>query len=369
VSSSTVVFQAPNRIGLGHMSRLIAIALELRRMAPDIRTPFIVEGEGHGLIETYGLPQFNLPSNYELYHTQRWAAWTPTERHLLMLDTAGALVRGLAPDLVVFDSFPNVAIANVAIDRGIPVAFSLRKVKTLDNHFDIVRRLGAAVNLVLIPHDEGACPVPPDLRSRTRFVGTVVRRPSEMAERVTPTADRDVQRVVISGGGGGYPGTLDFYNLALEAFDNARARNHALEALLITGPLFKDWTDLRLPPGVRVMPFDPALAETFASAALVVCQAGYNTIAEIVTLGVPAIAVPAVRDSDDQFERAFDAGRASPVFEAYDGHDPAALGALMLDVLSRPRPAAPDALPAQGASRAAACLLDLLSARRGARAS
>jgi hypothetical protein len=40
----TILFQPPNRIGLGHMSRLIAIALAVRQTAPGTRTPFVIEG-------------------------------------------------------------------------------------------------------------------------------------------------------------------------------------------------------------------------------------------------------------------------------------------------------------------------------------
>jgi len=36
----------------------------------------------------------------------------------------------------------------------------------------------------------------------------------------------------------------------------------------------------------------------------VICQGGYNTIAELTTLGVPAICLPAERKFDDQHERA-----------------------------------------------------------------
>jgi UDP-N-acetylglucosamine--N-acetylmuramyl-(pentapeptide) pyrophosphoryl-undecaprenol N-acetylglucosamine transferase len=377
VSSQTVLFQAPNRIGLGHMSRLIAIALALQRAAPGIRTPFIVEGEGHGLIETYGLPQINLPSRHELGESGRWSAWPEMERNHLMLDTAATLLRGFAPELVVFDVFPHPAVLKVAIRQGIPVVLSLRASKSLDRHFDFLQRREAAMSLILIPHEEGAVDVPAPLRSRTRFVGTIVRSPPPHEDGGSASAAANIghRTVIISGGGGGHPGTADFYNLAIEAFGHARTREPDLNVVLVTGPLFKEWWDLRLAEHVRVIPFEPAMACAFARAGLVVCQAGYNTVAELVALGVPAIAVPAERRWDDQFARAASVARSCSTFQMYDGHDAQALGLLMLDTLERGRTGRTEA-PAisaisaddnGGAARAAACLLEVLAASGSSR--
>lgn len=42
----------------------------------------------------------------------------------------------------------------------------------------------------------------------------------------------------------------------------------------------------------------------FANADLVICQAGYNTVAELEQLGTKTVLVPADRQWDDQFARA-----------------------------------------------------------------
>jgi UDP-N-acetylglucosamine:LPS N-acetylglucosamine transferase len=55
---------------------------------------------------------------------------------------------------------------------------------------------------------------------------------------------------------------------------------------------------------VQILPFDPNLTARFARSRLIVCQAGYNTIAEVTALGVPVVCIPGQRDADDQFERA-----------------------------------------------------------------
>jgi UDP-N-acetylglucosamine:LPS N-acetylglucosamine transferase len=110
-------------------------------------------------------------------------------------------------------------------------------------------------------------------------------------------------KVVITGGGGGYPGVVNFYNLALAACANCRKTNPDLSTILVAGPLFKDWSKLRL-EGATLFPSHLDMPGLYERAALVICQAGYNTVAEVLRSSKPAICVPAKRAFDDQSERA-----------------------------------------------------------------
>jgi hypothetical protein len=99
------------------------------------------------------------------------------------------------------------------------------------------------VRLIVIPHPEGTMCLPAELAEKSHFVGRIARQANRRAIREHDPAS---PRIVISGGGGGYPGTFEFYNLAIEAIADLRERYPALVAQLITGPLFRDW---RLLPG------------------------------------------------------------------------------------------------------------------------
>jgi predicted glycosyltransferase len=228
----------------------------------------------------------------------------------------------------------------------------------MDAFFEAVTPLLPAVRLILVPHEAGAFEVPAEWRSRTVFTGSIVR-PSPGDASIAARAH--ARRVVITGGGGGYPGTVDFYNLAIQAAVHARAAHPSMEILLVAGPLFTDWWHLSLADGIRVIPFDPGLSQTFASADVVLCQAGYNTVAELIALGVPSIAVPAPRDHDDQFERAIASAKSSSCFEVYSGDSPEAFGRLIVHALQRGPVSARVVQPAPGARSAAASLLNLLS--------
>jgi hypothetical protein len=68
--TTTILFQPSNGIGLGHISRLIAIALAIRDKAPSARLPFLLEGGSHSLLETASLPYLSLPRGETLYGTE-----------------------------------------------------------------------------------------------------------------------------------------------------------------------------------------------------------------------------------------------------------------------------------------------------------
>jgi UDP-N-acetylglucosamine--N-acetylmuramyl-(pentapeptide) pyrophosphoryl-undecaprenol N-acetylglucosamine transferase len=110
---------------------------------------------------------------------------------------------------------------------------------------------------------------------------------------------------------------------------------------------------------VRIVPFDPELPSAFAAADLVVCQAGYNTIGEVIASGVAAVCVPAPRMADDQHLRARSAAARHPLIRV-SAADPDALFEGMLSALCEPlRERQPPAVP-DGAQRAAAEILSLM---------
>src|SRR5262245_15836087 len=132
---TTVLFQPPNRIGLGHISRLAAIALAIRDQIPSARLPFLVEGGSHSLLEVTSLPYFSLPAEFELYKTESWMAWPAEERNAMILSLADSIIHQLRPKIILFDTFPCIAAATAAARRGVPIALCLRKMKNMQEYF------------------------------------------------------------------------------------------------------------------------------------------------------------------------------------------------------------------------------------------
>jgi predicted glycosyltransferase len=351
-STARVVFQAPNTVGLGHISRLAAIATALRELDPAASMVFAIEGDDHGLLQSTGLPRLSIPG--QDLAADAWKGWSRADRLRLTLSLAATVFDTLRPDLVVFDCLPNWAFLEAVRERATPFAICLRKMKERPGEMvvDVLRQ----ASLILLPHTPEEMEMPADLTGKCRYVGSIVRP-------VRPLAADDVRwRVVITGGGGGFPATVDFYNDALRAVEICRRDDPSLDALLVTGPLFGEWRRLRPVEGVRIVPFEPDLARLFAAADVVVCQGGYNTVAEVVSLGVPAVCVPAPRIFDDQRERARAMAAAHPQVQSCESEGPGELAACLARALTTRRGEAA-AVGAPGATRAARALLDLLGRR------
>jgi predicted glycosyltransferase len=331
-SPLTVLFHPTNHIGLGHINRLSAIALALREINESVRTPFVIEGGGHELLDVFGLPYVPLPASRAMEQTDCWKAWPPSERSGLMGEVCRATMRSLDPQLAMFDCFPTHAVYLSVLEHRVPIVLCLRQMKDIAHYLDVMRDILPQVTSILIPHEEGAFELPKMLRNKSHFVGQIVRANSQPIER--PISGN--RKIVISGGGGGFPETARFYNLAMASVVELRKTDRSFECCLITGPLFRDWLALELPTGFNVIPFEPDMFAALSAADLVICQAGYNTIAELEQVGTKAIVVPAPRDYDDQFARAKNIAARNPQIFVFEGSDHLKLSQIATRLLREP---------------------------------
>ncbi|SRR6266508_5030865 len=354
----TIMFQAPNGVGLGHISRLAAIALALRDLDSKLRLSFVLEGGSHELLERDGFPYVSLP-HFESLRSSGWDAWSERERIQLVTDLSSALISRMSPALVVTDSFPCFPFLTAVALATVPIVLCARKTKDESEYFREVGRYRSLLKAILIPHNPGEVAVPKELEPLVHYTGTIVR-PVHSDTRVPALSGRLC--ILITGGGGGYPQTADFYNMAMEAVARYRQIEPDTTCVLMTGPLFKQWWDLRIPDGIRIIPFEPNFREMAAKADLVICQAGYNTISEMQLLGTPCISVPAERYFDDQFARAEEAAKSLSHFQVYLEKDAGRLAELIAHSIASPRPAArlASSISGSGARCAAELLLRLV---------
>ncbi|MFG2844090.1 glycosyltransferase [Kitasatospora sp. NPDC048296] len=111
-------------------------------------------------------------------------------------------------------------------------------------------------------------------------------------------------RIAVVAGGGGHDDAPGFLTAALHGV-REYARRHgcaAVDVLVLTGPHFDG--AVLVPPGipgpVRVRPYLGPAYDVYRHADAAITHAGYNTVQELVRSRVPAVAVPGVRDLDDQ---------------------------------------------------------------------
>ena len=309
---------------------MAVIALALREIDNNIRTPFVVEEAAHVLLDAFHLPYLPLPSSHAMNDGPAWEAWTQDQRCALQTQISNSVLKGIAPQVVVFDCLPNPAFADAAVSSQIPIVLCLREMRDLTSYLDHVRDILSHVSLIVIPHPDGTIRLPDGLAAKSHFVGQIVR---QTAPAAIPNHDPSSPRIVISGGGGGYPRTVDFYNLAMKAIVNLRECYPTLTAQLIAGPLFRDWSLLQPVDRVTLIPFEVDTTSRFAEADLVICPAGYNTVAELEQLGTKTILVPAERQWDDQFARADRTARERGNFRVFRGRIPTELANLAAELL------------------------------------
>jgi predicted glycosyltransferase len=236
----------------------------------------------------------------------------------------------------------------------LPIVICLRETAHLDLQLDRMRHFLPRVCAVLVPHNQDAFELPPELKGKSRFVGTIARPRTREARPV-----REKHDLEIAIRGGGHPDTAWFFNLVLQAIVSMRNSDMHPAARLIAGPLFKDWLALKPVPEVVIVPFDPALVTTMDSADLVVCQGGYNTVAELEQMTVKAIIVPGQRRWDDQFARAASLAKENARIKVFSGSAGSELAEIMIAFLGQPITVT-QPVQQQGARRAAEYLLELL---------
>jgi predicted glycosyltransferase len=356
----TILFQPATGTGLGHVSRLIAIAVALRAHAPDARMLFATETGTQPLLPCYGLPHVPLIGEPELA-SERWQAWSQADRANVNLALAEALIAAARPTLVVFDCFPSRAIAIAAIQEGVPVAICVREMRDLAKYVEVVGPVLERAAVILVAHEHAERCVPAALWPRTRCVGAITRPAPVWPELVATEAG--MWHVTITAGGGAYPESVSFFNRAMAAIARCREVQPALTATLATGPLFTGWRELRPVTGVRIVPFVPDLLSLFASSSLILCQGGYNTISEASCVSAPVICAPAEAPHDSQRRRALELAQQREDVRVLTDESEAELATWILDMLRPSGVRRPPRLP-PGADLAARALLAVCDPRR-----
>lgn len=326
-----VVCYAVNGSGVGHLTRLHAIARWMRRYASALGVRceiwFLTSCEADGILFADGFPSFKLPSKtvigdagYDklayLALAKQWV-W-----HSLAL---------LRPDLLVVDTFPRGAFGELlgALDLVRRKAFVYRPTKAAFAARADFQAMLPLYDAIVVPdtREHGAVQVPEAARGRVHWVGPIVSRdPVELSSREEARAALGIDAgggdrlaVLVSAGGGGDPGVSDH----LARVHAALGDDPSLHLVLGAGPLHRG----RAIRGPRVTWIDgPGLGQHMRAFDLAICAAGYNTFHELMLAGVPTLFAPQEKIADEQdrrAQRAIDAGAGARI----DLREPASIRA------------------------------------------
>lgn len=305
MAAPRILFYAVNGLGLGHVTRLLAIARALRRQDPAAEILFITSSEADGVIFREGFAAVKLPSK-----TIRETCGLKRSTYLKMAQSVTwSTISSFDPDVLVVDTYPSGSFEEL-----IPVLrwrqkniFVFREQRRDTFQSELLAATLPLYDLLIIPHDSveqvGELPEP----HKARAVGPIlIRERDELLDRTRaraalglPAGLTDDQLLFYgSFGGGGEPETARAFGLATRA---VRSLGNA-HLVMGAGPLLRALPEA--PPGVTVLSGRYPMLDVLPAFDGAIAAAGYNTVHELMFAGVASTLIPFGRILDDQERRA-----------------------------------------------------------------
>ncbi|MBC8138555.1 MAG: UDP-glucosyltransferase [Fibrella sp.] len=302
-----VLCYAVNGLGLGHITRLVSIARELRRLAWLLDLPveiaFLTTSEGDSLAALHDFPAFKIPSRA----VATKAGFEAGRYRKIAKQWIWNAVGLFAPDLFLVDTFPAGVFDELmdVLDFGQKNVFVYRAVRTAQAKNPLFQSALRAYDLILKPGESGETGnnslVPPEIEHRVVPTGTIlIRSRSEMFSQAIARETLGLPEVgdcvYVSVGGGGDKDAESQYQVLTGLATYLPQTRFVFGA----GALYlgREWHAQNVTWTRR-----PLMASCFRAFDVAVTAGGYNTVAELLHAGVPCVFLPQPRSHDDQGAR------------------------------------------------------------------
>ena len=364
-----ILYHAINGSGLGHLMRLSAIAVGVRRRAPHVHQFFVTGANYPAHFERLKMPVIVLPRDDSgpLIEVDRRTSTVSAEMNARMLRH---VIREYNPALVVFDTHaPRRVVADTKSD-GRHAVLVLRRCRPDTIHDNLTNGFYSSFDLILTPYqpEEFLDGLPEELAARLDELGTVQhcggivfpldlnkRKIQALAQYYGVSAKEKL--ILITAGSGGYDAhNRKFLATACHAAVAMRATLSGVRVFYVGGPYAKRFP---VPDGCEYVESEADLQLLIARADLVVGHGGYNTIQEVLRTGARAALVPIYRKAEDQAAFANRLAERGRVRVLDPGGSKAAYLKCFLELLDAPRPRRQ---AIEGADAAAAEILNLAQA-------
>ncbi len=302
-----VLCYAVNGLGLGHLTRLISISRELRRMAWLLDLPveicFLTTSEGDSLAALHDFPSFKIPSRTVATN----GGLAPGRFRKLAKQWVWNAFGLFAPDLFLVDTFPSGVFDELmdVLDFGQRNAFVYRAVRPAQANSGVFQSALRAYDLIIKPGEGGVIgndsPVPDEMAHKVLPTGTILVRsrtemfsPEEARENLG--LPREGTCVYVSVGGGGDHDAEAHYRTLSEV----ATRFPEVRFVFGAGSLYmgREWHQPNVSWTRR-----PLMAVCLHAFDAAICAGGYNSVAELLHAGIPCVFLPQPRSHDDQEAR------------------------------------------------------------------
>ncbi|MDE2088918.1 MAG: hypothetical protein KGJ12_02740 [Gammaproteobacteria bacterium] len=397
-----VLLYSHDTYGLGHLRRNLVIAEHLLQRTPPFSVLLLT---GSPVLKSWPLPAGlevqSLPpvvkvgaEKYAPRDSDDSFAMVKGYREALILKT---VVR-YRPDVVLVDHAPagmngELLAALALVRREMPATRIVLGLRDILDDRDVVRALWREQEIYsllenvyhqILVYGSGDLfdvvreyDLPGNVAAKVSYCGYVARAhdgasssASPHLATTVPASGRPVILVTAGGGGDGYA-LMEAYLRALRHMPDGIA-----QSLIVSGPLMPVQQRQALEqaatqrPDVKIIPCATELTDVMRRADLVIAMGGYNTSAEILVAGKPAILVPRAAPRAEQRMRATLLAGLGLVWTVQPEDDlPARLAELIPSILAGARPARHKGgtVDLGGAYRVGAILEALVSIDAGAR--
>ena len=301
------LFYAVNGLGLGHVTRTIALARQIRTLMPESQFLILTTSEASGLFWQEGFASVKVPSRMAAKQSGlRYGTYNQL-LHSLVVNTIGAY----HPHIMVIDTFPAGSAKELlpVLRWGGKRVFLYREQKLSICGDPWYQQLLALYDQILIPHESGEVDLPCPEHIPVKHTGPMLIRDrhealerNEARQRLNLPQDRLILYVGFGGGG-----DLNYQKLLTWILEQATHYPQWLFVCPIT-PLSQDDRitvepdspiEKSLPDNIQTIRHYP-MAECWRAFDGAISAAGYNSVTELLHHHVPTIWVPLERQADQQ---------------------------------------------------------------------
>jgi predicted glycosyltransferase len=287
-----ILFHAINHVGLGHINRSIAVAQWLQAAIPNLQVLFLIEG-GEDFIDPTGYPWILIPGQAsENEHIEQIASKT---------------IEVFQPDVMVHETLLRPVIHKAVRAAGVKQVVMGSLGDALRDQFRHNLRLLNQVHLLIVLQQRAEVltadqELIAQYQGQTLYAGPLVRRKKQLSSdalRRKLGLSPENKVIFVTFGGGGWDLARGLLSTILATREQILSRYPQARLIAIPGPHFSGNLPEQDDFVCYVSRFEAFLSDYVDIASVVVMMAGYSTVNEIASSGVPAICI-AAPDAEDQ---------------------------------------------------------------------